>query len=60
MRNGASKESFEIARVGGVDVVTLKQDACKATMGGDGGIAEYFNRPMHIYDWQIMDSGYYG
>nr|6POR_A Chain A, Ubonodin [Burkholderia ubonensis] len=28
--------------------------------GGDGSIAEYFNRPMHIHDWQIMDSGYYG
>lgn len=60
MKNNPSKESFDIARVGGIDVITLTQDACTATMGGDGNIAEYFNRPMHIHDWQIMDSGYYG
>lgn len=60
MKNNSSKEYFDITRVGGIDVITLKQDASRATMGGDGSIAEYFNRPMNIHDWQIMDSGYYG
>lgn len=60
MKNVSSKESFEITCVGSVNVITLKQDATKATMGGDGSIAEYFRRPLNIYDWQVMDSGYYG
>ena len=64
LRNAIGKSStnelFETTRVGSVDVITLKQDASKLTMGGDGSIAEYFNRPMNIHDWQIMDSGYYG
>ncbi|KVM12199.1 hypothetical protein WL76_04360 [Burkholderia ubonensis] len=60
MKNRSTKESFEITCIGDVDVITLMQDASRATMGGDGSIAEYFNRPMHIHDWQIMDSGYYG
>ncbi|MGR3910627.1 acinetodin/klebsidin/J25 family lasso peptide [Burkholderia sp. SR8] len=60
MKNGSSKASFEATRVGDVDVITLNQDASKATLGGDGSVAEYFNRPMNIHDWQIMDSGYYG
>ncbi|WP_334041503.1 acinetodin/klebsidin/J25 family lasso peptide [Burkholderia ambifaria] len=58
MKRRIETTAFDIKYIEDIELVTLKQDASKATLGGDGPIPETFRRPWSS-EYQLP-SDFYG